>query len=86
MYRKIRQQHIAGGQIDSVQLSTLIRANQLLSREQPAIPGSRQTHRETLPTSCLKCGASLRADEVEWVDVDTAECDYCGSLNRAEGR
>jgi hypothetical protein len=33
-----------------------------------------------LPTSCPKCGAPLRADEVEWVDAMTASCSFCGSV------
>ena len=28
---------------------------------------------------CPSCGASLRPDEVEWLDDVTAECAYCGS-------
>jgi hypothetical protein len=32
-----------------------------------------------LPTHCPQCGASLRSDEVEWIDEQTAECTYCGS-------
>ena len=33
-----------------------------------------------LPTSCPKCGAPLRSDEVEWVDAMTASCSFCGSI------
>lgn len=33
-----------------------------------------------LPTSCPKCGAPLRSDEVEWVDAVTASCSFCGSV------
>ena len=32
-----------------------------------------------LPTHCPSCGASVRLDEVEWLDDVTAECAYCGS-------
>ena len=32
-----------------------------------------------LPTHCPSCGASLRSDEVEWLDEVMAECGYCGS-------
>jgi hypothetical protein len=35
--------------------------------------------RPILPTHCPQCGATLRADEVEWLDESTAECAYCGS-------
>ena len=37
-----------------------------------------------LPTHCAGCGAPVRADEVEWIDVQTAECVYCGSPVRGE--
>jgi len=43
-----------------------------------------QMKRPILPTHCPACGAALRPDEVEWLDEDTAECDYCGSPVRAE--
>jgi hypothetical protein len=35
--------------------------------------------RPVLPTHCPSCGATLRPDEVEWLDNVTAECAYCGS-------
>ena len=38
----------------------------------------------TLPTSCPKCGAPVHGSEINWVDNNTAECDYCGALLRAE--
>jgi hypothetical protein len=37
-----------------------------------------------LPTNCSKCGAPIHADEATWVDANTVECDYCGSLIRSE--
>ena len=37
-----------------------------------------------LPAKCLSCYAPLRADEVEWVDAQSAECVYCGAVVRAE--
>ncbi len=37
-----------------------------------------------LPTNCPKCGAPIHADEADWVDSATVECDFCGSLIRAE--
>jgi hypothetical protein len=33
----------------------------------------------TLPLKCPCCGASIRSDEVEWIDDAHAECAYCGS-------
>lgn len=35
--------------------------------------------RPVLPTRCPSCGATIRPDEVEWLDETTAECAYCGS-------
>jgi len=32
-----------------------------------------------LPEKCPFCGATIRSDQVEWIDQDTAECLYCGS-------
>ncbi|MGA2488985.1 MAG: hypothetical protein ABSF99_02190, partial [Anaerolineales bacterium] len=37
-----------------------------------------------LPTNCSKCGAPIHANEANWVDANTIECDYCGSLIRPE--
>jgi hypothetical protein len=37
-----------------------------------------------LPTSCPKCGAPVHGAEANWIDNNTAECDYCGALLRAE--
>ncbi len=38
-----------------------------------------------LPTHCPGCGGPVRADEVDWLDDVTAECNWCGSPVRAEG-
>jgi hypothetical protein len=38
-----------------------------------------------LPTHCPGCGGPVRADEVDWLDDVTAECNWCGSPLRAEG-
>jgi hypothetical protein len=48
---------------------------------QPAAPPANR--RGTLPTSCPKCGAPVRARDANWIDDNTAECDYCGALLRA---
>ena len=37
-----------------------------------------------LPTHCPSCGATVKPDEVEWLDELTAECGYCGSPIREE--
>ena len=36
-----------------------------------------------LPTNCPKCGAPLHANDANWIDAVTAECDYCGAAIRA---
>ena len=48
----------------------------------PAAPAAPQ--HGPLPTSCPKCGAPVHGTEANWVDNNTAECDYCGALIRAE--
>jgi hypothetical protein len=52
----------------------------------PAIApaGTNETPHPSLPLKCPSCGATVRADEVEWVDDSHAMCDYCGSLLAAE--
>ena len=46
----------------------------------PSVPAPDSTlKRPVLPTHCPSCGASVRPDEVEWLDDVTAECAYCGS-------
>ena len=37
-----------------------------------------------LPTNCPKCGAPVHGERAKWVDANTVECEYCGSLIRSE--
>lgn len=37
----------------------------------------------SVPSKCPYCGASLRSDEVEWIDQVSIECPYCGSSVQA---
>jgi Soluble NSF attachment protein, SNAP len=37
-----------------------------------------------LPTNCPKCGAMVHSDDADWLDDNTIECEYCGSLIRTE--
>ena len=48
----------------------------------PISPGTGQ--RRQLPTNCPKCGAPIHGNEANWVDPNTVECDFCGSLIRPE--
>ncbi len=40
--------------------------------------------RSLLPTTCPQCGAPLHTEDLTWVDENTVECDFCGSLIRSE--
>ncbi len=46
---------------------------------------SPQGKKPILPATCPSCGGVVRADEVDWLDEITAECDWCGSPIRADG-
>ena len=35
---------------------------------------------KSLPATCSQCGAPVRSDEVEWIDNQSAECGFCGSV------
>jgi hypothetical protein len=63
-----------------------LRAGPLMRRRQggPAGAAPAAPAHGTLPTSCPKCGAPVHGGEANWVDNNTAECDYCGALLRAE--
>ena len=59
----------------------------LLSGNLPSITSDEKPapeKRPVLPTHCPSCGASVKPDEVEWLDEITAECSYCGSPIRDE--
>jgi hypothetical protein len=45
----------------------------------PSAAESASSAHPPLPTHCPQCGASIRSDEVDWIDDHTAECTYCGS-------
>ena len=46
-----------------------------------AIPwGERAVQRGSLPAKCPSCGGPTRSDEVNWIDSQSAECAYCGSI------
>jgi hypothetical protein len=42
------------------------------------------SHKGQLPTNCTKCGAPIHQNDANWVDDQTIECDFCGSLIRSE--
>jgi len=39
--------------------------------------------RRELPAKCSACGGPVKADDVTWLDPQTAECPYCGSVLKA---
>ena len=49
-----------------------------------AQPASTSSHQGQLPTNCTKCGAPIHKSDANWVDDQTIECDFCGSLIRSE--
>lgn len=52
----------------------------LIGGEQPAAAPPGPAPRPHLPAKCPHCGGNVLADEIEWVDSESAVCDYCGSL------
>jgi hypothetical protein len=48
-------------------------------------PISAAPKKPILPATCPSCGGVVRADDVDWLDEITAECDWCGSPIRAGG-
>ncbi len=41
---------------------------------------ARPMARRELPARCSACGAPVKPDDVTWLDPQTAECPYCGSV------
>jgi hypothetical protein len=41
---------------------------------------ARPMARRELPARCSACGAPIKPDDVTWLDPQTAECPYCGSV------
>ena len=46
--------------------------------------GGEAAPRKKLPLKCPSCGASVRPDDVEWIEDGYAECGYCGSTLAVE--
>jgi len=60
-----------------------------LRAEFAALLGSTQAAAPTdphaaLPAQCPSCSGPVRADQVTWIDAQSAECAYCGSTIQAE--
>ena len=61
---------------EAVQFQTWL-DDTLESHEDP--PSPKDQPRGQLPPKCPYCGATVRSDEVSWIDKNSAECPYCGS-------
>ncbi len=46
-------------------------------------PAARRMARRELPARCSACGGPVKPDDVTWLDPQTAECPYCGSVLKA---
>jgi len=51
---------------------------------QPVTDYASETRRGRLPSTCPHCGAPVRSTEVEWIDDQSAECDFCSAILQAE--
>ncbi len=51
----------------------------------PNLASDVEKHRSHPPEKCPYCGATVRADLVEWIDEVTVKCVYCDSAIGAEG-
>lgn len=63
-----------------------LEAKEIISMLSGVFPGSQKNEKSIrqktslfLPPICPACGGSLRSDEVEWIDEQSAECCWCGS-------
>ena len=69
------------GQAQAAQDLTSWLETMRLNYPTPATPVElTDTHRLLLPLKCPSCGATVRPDEVEWIDDGQVTCDYCGSI------
>lgn len=45
----------------------------------PAAPATAEHRTDLLPSTCPKCGAPVRGNEVRWTGSQSAECSFCGA-------
>jgi len=50
----------------------------------PSTAASPAQNHGVIPTNCPKCGGPVHGVRAKWVDSNTVECEYCGSLIRSE--
>ncbi len=56
----------------------------LKSRPVNAAPEGKISSPRSLPLKCPSCGANIKPNDVDWIDEQRAECNYCGSILAAE--
>jgi hypothetical protein len=56
----------------------------LVSSQPSQSPQMKQPQHGLLPTNCPKCGAPVQREDINWVDENTAECEFCGTFMRTE--
>jgi len=74
---ELRQQDQPQAAQDLVKWLESIRQNRPPSYAPAEMKG---TLHQALPLKCPSCGATVRPDEVEWLEEERAVCDYCGSM------
>lgn len=74
----------ACGQADAANKLQMWLQETFTQRPQRSAQPTYASHRPALPAKCPYCGATLRSDEVEWIDERSAECAYCGSAVQSE--
>jgi DNA-directed RNA polymerase subunit RPC12/RpoP len=45
----------------------------------PAAPVNSAPRVDLLPSTCPRCGAPVRSNEIKWTSTHSATCTYCGS-------
>jgi DNA-directed RNA polymerase subunit RPC12/RpoP len=45
----------------------------------PPAPVSSAPRLDLLPSTCPRCGAPVRSNEIKWTGTHSANCSYCGS-------
>ena len=69
---------------EAQELSTWAKSSGAPSSAGSVAMSSTPAKKPLLPTSCPECGGPVRADDVDWIDEVTAECNWCGTALRGE--
>jgi hypothetical protein len=87
-YQMVRRIHYFYPNITSELLAhNMMQAVEALHKEfdekfssMPAAATDGLEKRGRLPTNCPKCGALVHSQDINWIDDQSAECIYCGSM------